>query len=255
MKSLILLIFSSFCALTWAQIVELDSMGNLQKHLSKNTLIVFDLDNTVMHPSQDLGSDEWFFHRMNSYLNSGMSRDVAFEKLYGEYFLAQALTEAELVERVTAPLILDLQQKGYAVMALTTRSLNLLYPTNRQLQSLSVDFSKSAPVIKDCYFSNSLPVLYRNGILFTNGTDKGDSFNRFCELSGYAPTAVVFINDKASDLLQVEKGCEKKSIPFLGLRYGFLDERVKNYTDRLANVQQEQLKGILSNEEAQKLLK
>lgn len=47
------------------------------------------------------------------------------------------------------------------------------------------------------------------------------------------PQAVVFVNDKQKPLEEMEEACAQKKIAFIGLRYGFLDRKVKKVDQAL----------------------
>ena len=65
---------------------------------------------------------------------------------------------------------------------------------------------------------------------------------------------MLFINDKASHLKEVERACEQAKIPFIGLRYGFLDEKVKRFSHEIAAIQWEHFGKLLSDEETATIL-
>src|SRR4051812_39411252 len=99
-----------------------------------------------------------------------------------------------------------MQKNNTPVIGLTTQGLTLATRTVMQLKSLSIDLSKTAPSAQDFYFLNGQNgVLYRQGILFTSGTPKGEALIKFLDTVGYHPKRVVFINDKKNHLQDMEK--------------------------------------------------
>ena len=58
-----------------------------------------------------------------------------------------------------------------------------------------------------------------------------------CETLGYTPKTIIFINDKASHLKEIEVAAEEKGIPFIGLRYGYSDERKALFQAEIADHQ------------------
>ncbi len=141
-------------------------------------------------------------------------------------------------------------------MGLTTQGLALATRTVKQLRTLGFDLSKTAPRQSDCYFENGHGVLYRQGILFTSGTDKGKALIRFLELSGARPERVVFLNDKQTHLVEVERALEKAGIEFVGLRYSYSDDRVNRFSPLIADIQfrYSSFDRILSDGEAEAIL-
>ncbi len=237
----------------FAQIRDIHTIAEYKEHVDPEALLLFDIDNTIMEPTQLLGSDQWFTYRQAYYRERGYTPTMALENALAEWMSIQNLTRVRLVEAETADLIRDLQSQGYALMGLTTRGLGLALRTIEQLQTLAVNLSKTAPFTEERFFTTERGILFRNGILFTAGTHKGTAFLRLFE--GQLPKKVIFINDKKSDLAQVEEICEQMGIPFLGLRYGFLDEKVKNFSEELAAVQWEHFGTLLSDEAARQKVK
>ncbi|KKK63621.1 hypothetical protein LCGC14_2992420, partial [marine sediment metagenome] len=69
------------------------------KYLNKYELVIFDLDNTIMEPIQELGSDQWFFHQMKKHENSGLDKNVALDETLKDWYEIQAITKVKLVEK------------------------------------------------------------------------------------------------------------------------------------------------------------
>lgn len=233
-----------------ATIIETKDINDISKHIKKDTLVLFDIDNTVMVPCQELGTDQWFHHRIDIYQQAGLHPDDALEKALAEWMCVQNVTRVQLVQSGTDELIKRLQKNGYTIMGFTTRGLGLSTRTVQQLQSINVDFNATAPVDHDVFFDNGQGVLFRHGILFTAGSDKGAALEKFLKAIDMKPKSIVFINDKASHIAPVAKFCNKEKIPFTGLRYGLLDDRVANFRKDIAAVQLHHFGHILSDEQA-----
>ncbi len=164
----------------------------------------------------------------------------------------------EIVEPGTETIIHDLQRKGYCIMGLTTQGLALATRTSQQLLEQTIDLKKTAPSQIDHYLIlNDHGVLYRNGILFTSGRNKGDAFFHFCDQIHYQPKRIVFVNDKASHLSEIEAAAEKRGIEFLGLRYSYSDKRKKEFDITLAEYEfhRSVFSHILTDDEARLLMK
>lgn len=238
-----------------AEIIEVNEINQLKTYAKPGRLIIFDIDNTLMETAQFLGSDTWFHHRIGFHKQAGMNANDALEKALSEWMAVQNVTDVVLVEDEAEEIVRGLQENGYTVMGLTTRGLGLCMRTIEQLNRLSVDLSKTPPSHREIHFMNPIGVLFRKGILFTAGTHKGQALFKLLDQVDYQPKEIVFINDKASHLRQVEITCEQRGIPFIGLRYGYLDPKLKRYDDTIADVQFKRFGRILSNEEASKRLK
>jgi hypothetical protein len=236
------------------EIVQTNTMKELYDHLQPGMLIVFDIDNTIIEPKQTLGSDQWFHHRMDEYKSYGYSDSNSLEFALREWMAIQNLTEVQLVENDTGSIITDLQHKGYDVIGLTTRGLGMSTRTIHQLQSVGVSLQVTAPSKDEFHFMNGRGVLYHEGILFTAATDKGEALRKYINTIGYIPKSVMFINDKYSHIVPVAEFCEGANIPFIGLRYAYLDEKVANFPRQVALVQFYNFGRILTDEAAKRFI-
>jgi len=239
-----------------AEIIEIKTMQEIHPFVGKESLIIFDIDNTIMETQQTLGSNQWFEHRFASLQKQKLSVSEALEKALHEWSSIQNVTEVKLVEPNTAAIIRDLQSKGFTVMGLTTRGLGLSTCTLHQLERLNVDLSISPPSKSEIHFMNDGEgILYRKGILFTSGTNKGKALQSLLEKIGFHSKKIVFINDKYKHLHSLEVVYEKTLVSFIGLRYGFLDDKVQHFPSEIAQVQFSHFGKILSDQEASKFIK
>lgn len=251
MRVLILLLL---CAFVHAEILECGQFEKIHNYIGKGTLILFDIDDTLIVPKQMLGSDEWFGHRCRFYREKGLEQGKALEKALAEWEAIRHITEMELVEEGAVQIIKELQEKGVRCMGFTTQGLALATRTAQQLQSFGIDLKKSIPFQDDCYLEvDNHGVLFRNGIFFTSGTNKGKAFFALCDKMGYTPRRILFINDKYSHLRELEKVAEERNVNFIGLRYGYSDSRKKNFSWEIADMQfsESSFAHILSDSEAQ----
>jgi hypothetical protein len=237
-----------------AEIYETMHMNKVYDHLQSDMLILFDIDNTLIEPVQELGSNQWFEHRIKEYVSQGQSKQEALEKALREWTAIQNITHVKLVEPGSHQIVKDLQKKGYSVIGFTTRGLGISTCTIEQLESVNIDFTTTAPTKEEIFFTNGHGILFRGGVLFTAGTDKGKALGKFLDTINCRPASILFINDKLSHLLPVEEYCKQSSLPFIGLRYGYLDEKVENLRTQIADVQFHHFGHILSNDAAERIL-
>lgn len=237
----------------FGKIIEVTHFDEIKEHLTSDTLIILDIDNTLITPIQEVGTDQWFCHRRDWYEIQGRTSSEALELALAEWEAIQNITQVKAVEAQTPEIVQNLQ-KHFPVMGLSTRGLALATRTVYQLKDIGMDLSISAPSKEDVPLLNPQAILFRKGILFTSGTHKGKALLKLFEKLNFHPKRVVFINDKATNLREVEVACEERKIPFTGLRYGFLDDKVKAFRSDIARVQFENFKMILSDKEAKSLI-
>ncbi len=258
MKNLNYLILTAFTFLfvhtAQAEILDTYRMDEIYQHLQPGMLVIFDIDNTLIEPVQELGTNQWFENRIKEYISYGHSKPDSLEKALQEWTAIQSITLVKLVEPGIEHIVKDLQNQGYTVIGLTTRGLGISTRTIDQLQTVKINLTATAPTNEEIFFMNERGVLFRGGVLFTAGTHKGKALEKFLKTVGCNPSSIMFINDKYSHLLPVEEYCEKFALPFTGIRYGFLDEKVKNFRKQIAEVQFYHFGHILSDEAAERIL-
>lgn len=237
-----------------AEIIESMHIGDVEQHIDHDTLIIFDIDNTLLETAQMLGSDQWFFHMYNRYITEGMEPAASLDRILSEWHAIQNITAVKIVEPGSAELIERLQKEGFMVMGLTTRGLGLSDRTLEQLSRVNVDFTINPPVKDEVYFFNKQGVLFRQGVMFTSGTWKGKALEKFLKIIECHPKKVVFINDKMKHLQDVESGCIEMGIEFVGLRYGVTDGTVASFDPDIAEVQFKHFGQIMSDAEAEALI-
>jgi len=237
-----------------AEIIDVMNLDQLYNYLKPTTLVIFDIDNTLIEPVQSVGSDQWFRHRIAHWIDQGLEQDEALEKALNDWMAVQNISKMQLVEPSAAKIIDHLQDRGFMVMGLTTRGLGMSTTTNKQLASLGIDLSRTAPTKDDVFFMNQRGVLFRGGTLFTANTHKGSALFKFLDQLDCTPKMILFINDKRSHIVPIEEWAAKRNIPFIGLRYGHLDEKVKNMNIEITDIQFENFGHILSDQEAREIL-
>lgn len=251
----LLLFFLLIPLILIAEIREISSFKEIREHLQLPSLLILDIDNTLIFPAQEMGSDQWFHSRIDFYRQRGYSYSEALERALPEWEAIQNITQVKLVEPYISNFMKEAQEDGSLhVMGMTTRGLALATRTVHQLESVGIQFTKSAPSNEELPFFNSKVILYKKGIFFTSGTHKGKALKQLLEKLDYRPQNIVFVNDKRGHLRQVEETMEDAGIPFIGLRYGYLDQKVRNFRKDIASVQFEAFQSIMSDIEAEKIL-
>src|SRR5581483_7132147 len=150
-KKLFLFLLLSFLSPIFADYASHSSMIALknyiaqEKHDAQNILIIFDLDNTIIHPKTEVGSDQWLEYQAKKHAVNGVSIAQAYDTLLPLYFKIQHLIELQLAEHCIADLISELQNGGISIIGLTARSEQIADRTISQLERLNVLFSSLAP--------------------------------------------------------------------------------------------------------------
>lgn len=189
-------------------IVEANSIKDILKSIKPvKSLVIFDLDNTLITPKVALGSDEWFCAMLNHAMNRIADRNTALTVCLSVYHEVQKISRAEIIEDVARKLIRAFNDIGIPVLAVTARDECLRTATSRQLKEVGISFSK--------------------GIVFCSGRNKGECLLE--RLNTIHVRNVVMMDDKRKHLQDVGEILNRHNINFHGFRFGYLDEKVNNF--------------------------
>jgi len=209
----------------------------LEYATDEQTIVVFDLDNTLVHPGQELGSDQWFSYMFKEKLASGMSRPDVLTFILPLYYEIYDHIPLYPVEPEGPAILSTLQKKGIKTVALTTKSLPLVARTQIQLKDAGFSFAPKGPFNCELTVQLEKPALLSHGIIFCNDNNKGPTLLKTLNTLNCIPKKIVFVDDKLSNLLDVEKDCLLNKIQFIGIRYGKLDSVVAQFDPARAEQQ------------------
>jgi len=199
-------------------------------------LILLDIDNTLLHPKQMLGSDEWFSYYLGKQQALSNDRESVFHRVLDLWHAIHTISSVIPMERNTAEVVRELQKMNCTVMALTTRGSMLEHVTDRQLASIGINLSLAAPLHASFTLQHMSSVLFSKGVLFTNGKHKGDALKEFLRQIGWMPDRIIFINDKQNQLEEASASLPDH-VHFLGLRYSVADDYVARFDPAIADKQ------------------
>lgn len=215
-------------------IIESKRIADIYRYLkpsdyNKDTLVIFDIDNTIARPPTDLGSDQWFYALWNKLVGLGYSEQEIIDLLVPLQTYIEQYTRLVPVEPQTVQIINDLHAKGITVIALTTRSVQRHHTTVELLDQLGVLFTPTTPHEFPIPYPDGKCGFFADGIIFSGQCDKGELLTLWLKRMGHQPKKIIFIDDKMKNIQSVEKALHKLNYPVIGIRYGYLDERVKNF--------------------------
>jgi hypothetical protein len=217
---------------------------------------MLDLDNTVIEPVQELGSDQWFTCFMEYAIQVTLDKTEAFSLVITIYNAVQQHVRHQTVEANIISILRILQAIGVPVLGLTARNDSIAKHTLQQLQDNGIDFSRywGSAYIKLMH-SGDKTAVFHDGIIFCSGLDKGKCYRAFSILQGGAPRDVLMADDKESNLHVVKAAVEAEGSTFVGLRYGFLDEKVAAVDLGKANMELIQISHLLPEAAREAMIK
>jgi hypothetical protein len=220
-----------------ATIVEVSSFEQIQIPDEKNLLVILDIDNTLMHPKQDLGSDQWYYYRRKELQNQGLTMEQASRKVNFEFNGIQTLSLSKIVEDPILVFLEGLRKKKIPYIGLTARSFELALRTHQQLHDCGIIFESKFFDPQPHFLDKGSLLFCYGGVVFTNGGNKGQAFDLWKKHVNLTFDHVIVIDDKKAHLESLQKTIVELGGKFTGYRYGFLDEHVRNFCPKKAKEQ------------------
>lgn len=243
----------------FSQIIEVHSFSSIEEHIQDDTMILYDIDNTILNLAQSFGGDTWFQNYKEMLIGQGLSYEEAVNQTLDKWIPIQSVSKVNLVEEYIPFIIRKYQDKQNVSIGFTTRGFSMGRQTIRQLADKNIYFSQTSPHPMPISFNNEVrftgePCIFYKGVFFTAGSHKGSALFELLERMDYTPSHILFINDKLQNIEEVAEYCEAKGIPFTGLRYGYLDNWVESFNLDIALIQDELFGEVISDYQAFQIL-
>lgn len=118
-----------------AQIYEIASIKEVLNYLdaSQKQIVVFDIDNTLLCPAQDLGSDQWISNIVKEKISTGLTNQETWTQILPLYCHVQQFTTLVPTEDNLVNSINQIENTCDHTICLTARSLCLADLTLKQL--------------------------------------------------------------------------------------------------------------------------
>jgi hypothetical protein len=212
---------------------EISTMKEILPSLGRDVLLVLDIDNTLIEPTGNLGSDQWYYYLVKRRVASGLARAEAERRTLALWNDVQWLIRVRPVEKETPSIIAQAQRRGTRILALTARTPDLALRTRLQLASVGIRLAGLGP---DLSLSADGAIRFIGGGLYVgDNRDKGEQLLLLLRRLRLAPKKIVFVDDKAYNVRHVERAVGRLRIPFQGFRYAATDERVRAFESDVAD--------------------
>lgn len=219
-KSIVLGLLSTFLTLS-PEIREINHFHEILNYLSPGTIVLLDIDNTTLEPenSNQIASEQWFATLINQF--------PSFDDAIMHYCTTTLVTPMKTVEPTIAEVIRAIQEQTL-LLGFTMRSLVLAPQTVATLTHNGISLLSHIPD-QGFMIQGQFPVLLYKSIIFCQGKKNGTTLFTVLDANGVYPETIVMIDDKRQYLELIEQACVERGITFIGLRYGYLDEKVKHF--------------------------
>lgn len=232
MKTILTFLVLLTAAAARAELREITTMADLVPAVDTSTVLVFDIDNTLVEPVGQLGSDQWYYYLVKAYQRDGMTADAAEAKAGETWSKTIATVKVKPVEPIIPDLIRTQQKRGVKVMALTARGPEDAATTFAQLKAIGVDLTLTAPSKSE--LKTPEKGLFSRGVFFQgDAPSKGATLIAFFKKIGLKPKRVVFADDKIKNAVSVEKTLREAGVPVISFRYGATDAKVNFFNSMM----------------------
>jgi hypothetical protein len=236
----LMFLFSS-CSLFKSEFTEITSITQAEDVLfqaDKNTLVVFDIDQTLINPAIKFAQPRYqhdkIFQKYRAELEQYLEERRKIDPFYGEIFESKIWQSSfELVEPKTLDIIKDLQARGIKIVALTSTQPGRFgivdrmdIERSRNLKSVGIDFSTS---FKDQgvdlkglkTYRGNYPTYYKGIICpaLNAGNTKGTALVAFFDAIQWTPKRVIFFDDSKDNVTVVVNEMRKHAIPCVAFLY------------------------------------
>lgn len=210
------------------------SMQEIEKYIDSETLVLFDLDHTLIEGKQyGYGHANWFYDQIDEAKAQGLDENTTITKIFPHWLHSQQTTKVKPVEAITPALIKKLQAQGIIVLGLTSRQVPLAAITVNQLNDIDVHFSLPAFAQEklSVEYQYAAPTLMSHGVIFCSDyNDKGQVLHAYLDKLNMTPAKIVVIDDSLKHLHSVTKAYSKEAT-VIGLHYPTVAEYKKQHWD------------------------
>ena len=220
------------------------------------SLVVVDLDNTLMIPVESLGEDPWKKQLIKKLEKMGVSKQQAPGKAQKVWEYIHQVDWVEPVEERIAKIIGKLQDYNIPVMGITERPSSQAERTQKQLKQLGIDLKRTAvPKILNRVF-NPTGVVYLSGVLYTGPKMvAGKALADFLNQNNFAPQALIYVDDSYERVTDVQKALKIfPGVQFTGIHYLSFSQLERKAEAYLTPAEKRFMNRALNDPQVQKII-
>lgn len=247
-----------------AEIIEVTDIVDIVPYAQENSLVLFDIDDTLIDYSISLGTGPWRKY-LRKKIEENKDRYAQHEypviDLVTYYILNRVPVKP--VEESIPNLIHELQNQCIPAFAFTARGRtewyttqieNIDFLTKEQLMSIGIDFETTVIPFE---LQGLDPACFMDGIIFASHIEKGLLLEKLLIERAYHPSAIIFVDDKMKNVQSMEAAAESLGVPFIGFWYKRAELNNEDFDPVITTLQLRELvtnQNILSDEDAKALI-
>lgn len=226
-----------------AEIIETNEISAVQKHVTPDSLILFNITGTLYEPANTLADNQWriyFAERVNALISDKIVADRLINKVKND--IVSHLPK-KTVEDYTPQLIANLQSQKVPVLGITQKHMATSYADNfglitrNHLLIIGIDLEQTLSYLNVREHGDDLNHAFAFGLIFTNKKPEGPAILSFLNRLEHQPEKIIMIDNSLDSLENAEAALISTDIKFEGFRYGRADVLKMNFDPILGNIQ------------------
>jgi hypothetical protein len=229
------------------KIIESNQISDVLEHVTDDSLVVFDLDDTLVVADNEsgLGTSRWFEAAVyKDCKENGVSIQEAIDRFMPSWFAIHNRIGLRPVEKKTVEVVEVLQKRKVAIMGLTVRGIPMAKRTEVQLQEAGFSIGQRAIHKETCdvILNDKKYGHFHAGVMFLEeGATKGEVLFAFLEKIKYHSTSIVFVDDHQRHIKSVADHAKQKGVSLVAVRYGAEDTNKLQFSPVLAEQERQRL--------------
>lgn len=221
---------------------------------TRSTLVVFDIDDTLLTATEFFGSDKWYDWQRGRALDlQGAPVNTRDSEKVNCLFDVLGMVFEMAVNQPTQTNMADIVHSvNNDVVILTARSGAYRSATMRELERNQLNFSNKSLALSDIGYhydytlgGRTAQVSYVDGVFMVQGMDKGVMLLDLLKRTGDEYASVVFVDDKQHNIDNMAHALKGAGIHFYGYHYNRISKAVTDSEISQANAARTALNQLL----------
>lgn len=228
---------------------EITMLSEISPEITQDTLVLVDLDDTIVSTESILGSSAWWEHFTRKMVSANFDTKTTFQSIFPLVGKIVQSIPLKSIEKDTPFFIRTLQEQNIIVWGLTGRvkeapyDPNFAATTHFHLQKIGIDFEASPLPLGSNLTRTKGPKQFGYGVIFTSHQLKGPVLKQFLKEINYTPAKIVMVDDMIPHLQSIERAAQEMNVPCICFHYKRLDKAKQTFDPMIGNLQ---LKALLT---------
>lgn len=218
---------------------EIENLNQINKYIDalkdKNVLLVLDIDDTILTSHEFFGSDKWYDWQKGRGVDSlGKKIPITENQKVMCLFDVLGITfEISANKPTQSDAVKIINQISTDIVVLTARNELYRTATRRELDENGFDFIDNHLALEGLplrfkvnHNDRFAVVSYIDGVYMVAGMDKGVMLRILLNKLNKSYDAIVFVDDKEKNIVNMKNAMLEDDVDFYGLRYTKIDKSI-----------------------------